>query len=285
MARTHRAFTLVELLVVITILVVLLALLTPSLDQAIYQAQLAQCAGNQRLIGTAVINYAFDNKRRYPERHIPSDDSSVSNYNTASLLVAENPASDMRPALRTAGLKVNQNTQCVFVERAELEENIPNEFLYGNQSLWFGWHYNTAGFGQGGVALPGMKKYGDKLFAWDPQTGGPNSANSRKYNLNLLASDFDVFRGSAGWIASHPDRDGRMFNWKVKQENFFGAFTITFSWWSAPPGPRGGLDLNFTYDDGSTRRMSDVRQNDPRVIYVWFAHQNREGGLQQVPWP
>jgi len=54
-----HGFTLIELLVVIAILALLLALLTPSLQQGRELARLAACAGNLRTIGTAVQQYAF----------------------------------------------------------------------------------------------------------------------------------------------------------------------------------------------------------------------------------
>ena len=41
--RAQSAFTLVELMVVITIIVLLLALMMPALDKAVYQAELASC--------------------------------------------------------------------------------------------------------------------------------------------------------------------------------------------------------------------------------------------------
>jgi prepilin-type N-terminal cleavage/methylation domain-containing protein len=51
-------FTIVELLVVITIIVVLLALLMPGLDRAIYQAELAVCGSRLKSLGAAVSTYA-----------------------------------------------------------------------------------------------------------------------------------------------------------------------------------------------------------------------------------
>src|SRR5688572_4594237 len=63
-----KAFTLIELLVVVTIIVVLLSMLAPALDKAIYQAELVQCGGKLKLMGSAVTLYTFDNKKHYPDR-------------------------------------------------------------------------------------------------------------------------------------------------------------------------------------------------------------------------
>ena len=66
-ARCSLGFTIVELLVVITIVVVLLALLTPSLDQAVEQAQRTVCASNLHQTGVGLISFASDRKMRFPE--------------------------------------------------------------------------------------------------------------------------------------------------------------------------------------------------------------------------
>ena len=42
----NKGLTLIELLVVITIIVILLALLMPAIDKAIYQSELAVCETN-----------------------------------------------------------------------------------------------------------------------------------------------------------------------------------------------------------------------------------------------
>ena len=65
--QSKMGFTLVELLVVITIIVILLALLAPALDQAIYQAELAVCAARQDGLLTIFHAYAADEgRRKYP---------------------------------------------------------------------------------------------------------------------------------------------------------------------------------------------------------------------------
>ena len=58
--RNRRAFTLVELLVVITILALLISILLPSLAKAREQAKKAKCFGNMKDLAAASVAYAMD---------------------------------------------------------------------------------------------------------------------------------------------------------------------------------------------------------------------------------
>src|SRR5438477_858890 len=62
-----RAFTLVELLVVIGIIALLLALLLPTLSRARESARRTQCLANIAELGRAVLLYAHDNKDHLPD--------------------------------------------------------------------------------------------------------------------------------------------------------------------------------------------------------------------------
>ena len=62
------AFSLVELLVMITIMSVLAAMLLPALERSIWQARMTACAGNLRQQGYAFTSYANDNRGAWPYR-------------------------------------------------------------------------------------------------------------------------------------------------------------------------------------------------------------------------
>lgn len=69
-AHSTEGFTLVELLVVVTIIVALLAILLPSVGRAVEAAHRAACASNLRQQQMAFVGYAADYDRLMPFGHV-----------------------------------------------------------------------------------------------------------------------------------------------------------------------------------------------------------------------
>ena len=254
------AFSLVELLVVITIIVILLALLTPALDQAIYQAELTSCAARTRSIAQGVTFYAGDARRFYPYR--PTVDlypgmTAMGWLNNGWDNLTSERADD-RPVFRSH-IPVNASLNCPLngwtdIEGSRREPTIT--FTYSQYSLWFGFYFRER---------PGMRKLGDRLMA--PVWGGPDES------FALLASDFSmVHRTNSFGYSGHPDRQG-LWPGALYQDQpnpWDGTYDVTLAWYYGEAA-RGELDLNFAYTDSSVRRLENVPfggLGDERIDYI-----------------
>lgn len=257
-----RAFTLVELLVVVAIIVVLLALLVPAMDKAIYQAELVVCATQIRHLGTAATTYAMDNKRHYPLRPNLSPDGGVDERGVQSYKLCDpvNGKSngvaapyDIRPSLRPL-INLNQVLNDPLAPGEldfELRPDITDTHLYGSYSMWFGWRYGSTSGGAGMIRL------GDR-WVW----------NKQRYNL--IAADYSMPRSQTpGAYSSHPDNAllaPSFINYEVFPLGGFWAG----SYWHRPGSPvHEPLDMNYGYDDGSVLRLASLKfENDTRVDEV-----------------
>lgn len=79
-----RAFTLLELLVVIAVISILTALLLPVLSKAKAHARSASCTNHLRQMGMALKMYVDENHNRYPYAFSPGDEADNFDFNPAA---------------------------------------------------------------------------------------------------------------------------------------------------------------------------------------------------------
>jgi len=256
MPTGFRAFSLVELLVVITIIVVLLSLLAPAMDTAVYHAEMTECAANMRAVATSVGVYAADYRRWYPWRQYT--DSRAMNLGGPN---ATGTSVDTRRRL-IPYLSLNKNLVDPFCAPVDLTyEGSPQAGPYHTYSsywLWFGWTIDSR--------YPGMKKLGDRLMWTD--------VDGMKYAFDTLMSDGQAIHTTNGGIqATHPDRDRRLGN--TPAQNAVHTWGIgTHSLWAGGIRPRLVMDCNYMRTDGSATRLdglvydAETQRHDERLVAI-----------------
>jgi hypothetical protein len=237
-------------LVVIAIIVVLLALLTPAVDRAMYVAELTVCATRQAGIVRGVNLYAMDHARYYPPRfwntanRQPHKIAGVTNPTDPGN--ASTPFADDRPAFRGYigfNLLVDPLTK-----RVELENTAPNADVYAPYKMWFGWRYVDTDPPAGAKA--GMTRMGQP-FEWKGQPFRVMVGDSDEYSPNRV-------------LSNHMDQDGKLQPWVFENSGGVGGVyaNLYLSMWVRYAVDRGLLDLNFADDDGSVQRLSNLKLND-----------------------
>ena len=282
-----HGFTLVELLVVITIIVILIALLAPALDQAIYQAELAQCGAGLRMLANGSLVYAMDNNRRYPYRPGVADPGANWEPN---VLYASNEAHnalvgraanlyDERTILATY-IDVNKTLNDPLVTAVDFWDVEVNSTAWTSRMLWYGWYFS----GQ-----PGMMKVGDGFVGRDVRTG-------RSGRYSVLASDFGkalAIGADRRSQSSHPDRDGKLYEVVLQNDGYVEsppigeAVRCVISFWGRFDGVLWGpVDLNYAFDDASVTRYKDVKAPfDDRLSVIEQVQQGTSFWHLMVPKP
>ena len=90
-ARPISAFTLIELLAVISIIALLAGMISPSLQRVRAKAETTVCLSNLRQIGTAVWLYIPDNGNKFPSINNPWGEQIFTNEGATNLLGALAP--------------------------------------------------------------------------------------------------------------------------------------------------------------------------------------------------
>ena len=197
---TRRAFTLVELLVVIGIIALLIAILLPALSSARAQANTVKCSSNLRQIGTITHMYANENKG-----WIPRDYNHGTQYLTGQYLFAEQygkyflrdfvsvGAQDTSPA-RDKALKPQfariEVYQCpVFPNDQQQLDYVANGFQISPQ-------YYKSGRAQPAINITQIKRGSEILYLTEGNAslpaGGPSDNPAPDYSTHDVWQDVHI---------------------------------------------------------------------------------------------
>lgn len=249
--RRLPAFTLVELLVVVAIIIALLAMLMPALDRAVYEAELAVCGSNQHGAAIGAVGYAAESRRAYPVRPFHEYVRRSGGYNRPDLLRVGATLDD-RPIIRAhIPLKLLRDPMVLSID---LDTDRQTQ-IHASIALWYGVSFRqTVGStlypGINSPASPsgtmgkGMFRIGDRL-EWAGEF------------FDVLVSDLDTPLPTYPYVvASHPDYEGVMFAEAMES-------TLTLSRWASDKtAQRSPIDSNYTFQDGSVKRYDNVKWND-----------------------
>ena len=122
----RKKFTLVELLIVVSIIAVLASLLLPTLLKAKHRARLAACSNRLHQNGRAMFIYAGDNDSQYPYLTVVADRWAV-----------KGPPNDARPFLNSIYDSLDQMFLCPLNNQPSLMNSTSNE-VFGSYGMYAG---------------------------------------------------------------------------------------------------------------------------------------------------
>ena len=248
------AFTLVELLVVISIVALLIALLLPAIKQARETARVATCLSNQHQISLALHTYAAENRDMgpaYREDGTDCPNPSWSAFNDWSLV--------LYGGKRLSGEWPNRPRK--------LNEYVSSVDLFRCPSNTYGWN---AYDGWGTSYFFNSNWYGNGYRAIPSTLGGPPWVlYGKRFNTfkdpsrQIMVGDAAMMYSWSYWSSRYtpPGPHGSEFNWHDRPARHPEAQTIDGIWFYDPMVPIGFLDGHAAYI-----RLGPYGQGDFRVI-------------------
>jgi prepilin-type N-terminal cleavage/methylation domain-containing protein len=271
--RSRCGFTLVEMLVVVSIVTLLAAMLIPAMEKAAYEARLGRCTTQLRGLAMGVTTYAMNQRNHYP---MPPDGRGV-NHQRDQLSVpggSGQPDAPERWTFRDMRRVVQGYIPltmfvCPMAQPVDFshEANGAQTTVLANYALYFGFEYT--GSHPDGTPDGGLLRVGDRLGFLK---SAPSEARRGEY-FRILASDLNYIPDGNGPDpqqnqTTHPDYDGRLKNHVFQNQNYYDTpFIVTQSRWGH--GQRGDMDACYAYTDASVTLYRDVaRRNDRRFGWV-----------------
>lgn len=240
-AAARAAFTLVELLVVISIIAILAALLLPVLGRAKYKTRVTTCVTQMRQVGISVTSYSDDWNGRYPVRQAATAASLTPSVNT----LKAGPIDD-RPTLRDYAMLNVGWYQCPLVAMPDgLLESSNRTYVLAAYSMWYGCRIRQD------VPDSALMTVNDTR-TWQ----------GREYDILLSDYDRNWTAGVGNYNTAHPDSLGLTTLTDIRDidANYEGRWYQNFT-----SNVRGKVDLNYARKDLSVFTLNALTIGDPRT--------------------
>ena len=271
--RNRRAFTLVELLVVIAIIGILIGLLLPAVQAAREAARRAECVNNLKQIGIAILGYETQ-LGSYPSAYVidaaaHSDDNNVESWGWAVLIM---PFIEMQPLYD--GLNPKERELMELLRDAPADHDLLQQYIpeYAcpsekvSATLKYDWrHFN--GRGMTTKMEVGKTNYVACLGLYDKpwQSGWPYMNNGVFFGNSSIRS-IEIFDGTSHTFAVG-ERDSRCYaatwagvrnppgpcNWGIYHNLGRVSFKL-----NSPEDPQYFKDLNTWNKGGSCNNCSEA---------------------------
>jgi len=186
-APLSKAFTLIEMLLVVSLIVLLISLLMPSLSASRCQAEKLGCMSNMKAMGSGTAYFITDNARMLPG---PSWYGQTAKYTTGSRTLAQWLAPYMGYPKASSTANINKQFICPSffrVKPAGVAEE--NAVIYGAIS-----ENNPA---------TGKRVFGYPAFNSAPEYGPSTYSVVKNPSSKEAVKDIDQYSAStAGWVAN-----------------------------------------------------------------------------------
>ncbi len=285
--RRPRGFTLVELLVVVSIIALLIAILLPALKGAREQAKLVQCAAVQKQIGNATLYYVLEHNSWYLPHSMPLGDPPGTNDEPP---YEEQMLWFFNPGFRIGlGLPAHRNREDRF-----FEHNVPQDYVCPkatlakhDTSLWAGHsieysdavkelHSINYSYGYNSTHLTNHRELGD-------QYRGYRESHIRR------PADKLAFADSVDWniFGSHRYNDRYARNGENYDYSYSTGDGSGVAWRHRQRGRHGYINVSFF--DGHVESLSDekvvVPTDRPAFELVQTIQWRLWSVLDEAKWP